>query len=542
MNEPPDKDRGDAGRLLPGLNLPVGSSITIISNDDLSKMDTDGSVSSKTGDTRETGRKRTRYIRICRECSKRRKKKVSGQLMTGDFCQCDNISNINDNTLIMKKVTPVLDESHSANHLQTETNDNSPKIQLINDQNNSQKESRQVGRSEYLSSDAAPYLIHVQRIENSPNDGTILHPIAFGNFLRKNNFQNIISGSVKRIGRNRCAVAFSKFSDANDFLHSKLLDVNKFKAFIPTFNVTRMGLVRGVPTDWDEEEIKENVSTPIGCGNIIKVRRLNYKVNVDGTTKWKPSQSIVVTFDGQVLPKRIFMCYNALPVEVYVYPTIQCFRCCKYGHTKLQCRSKFPKCFKCGEDHLGDTCNREEDSASCVSCGGFHYATNKLCPEFLRQKEIKHTMAHSCISYIEASKLFPAVSKSYANILNSNPGQPNKSTQDNISNHSSYKKTVFLKPRSPPKTQGGYDRAAHNAIVKELEFPAPKNGCALSTNPTKSDDSDLNTILALINTLLQSNLLKPSHVAPINALFNILCNNGFQNNTMELQKHNTEKN
>ncbi|XP_049870298.1 von Willebrand factor D and EGF domain-containing protein-like [Pectinophora gossypiella] len=51
---------------------------------------------------------------------------------------------------------------------------------------------------------------------------------------------------------------------------SEKLALNRFKAFIPTFNVTRMGLVRGVPSDWSLEEVKENISTPIGCGNILK--------------------------------------------------------------------------------------------------------------------------------------------------------------------------------------------------------------------------------------------------------------------------------
>lgn len=548
MNEPPDENRG--GPSLFGLNLPVGSSISVVSNNDDSKMDTDGSVSSRTG---ETGRKRTSYLRICRQCTKRRKKKVPGMTNSNaNYCQCE-ADNDSDNSILLKKVTPemthqaqhtkhVNDKSH---HVNANTTTNSQSAKLQNTSSSSQSDTRQVGRSEYLQTDASPYVIHVQRVVNSPNDGTILHPIAFGNFLKKNNFQNIVPGSVKKIGRNRCTVAFSNSKDANEFLQSDLLHTNRFKAFIPSFNVTRIGLVRGIPTDWSDDEILANITTPIGCGKILKVRRLNYKVQVNGTSTWKPSQSVVLTFDGQVLPKRIFICYNALPVDIYIYPTIQCFRCCNYGHTKTLCRSSMPRCYKCGAGHLGESCSKEEDSAYCIMCGGFHYATSKTCPEFNRQKEIKMKMAHSCISYAEASKSFPPTSKSYADVLNSRSTVPNSSyilpnpTTSPI--RTSSKKTVFLKPRTPPKVQSGYDRAAHNSVLKEFEMPASENGCALVTKDTEPNDSVLQTILTLISTLLQSNIFKPSHVAPITELLRMTStiHNGFENNPVELQKYNS---
>lgn len=407
-----------------------------------------------------------------------------------------------------------------------------------------------VGRKEYQSSDTGPYIVHVQRITNTENSGTILHPIAFGNFLKTNKFQNIVPGSVKRIGRNKCVVAFTNPLAANSFLNSNLLSLNKFKAFLPTFNVTRMGLVRGVPSEWSEEEIKENITTPIGTGAVLKIRRLNYKVMVNGSPTWKPSQTVVVTFDGQALPRRIYICYNALSVETYVYPTIQCFRCCRYGHTKIQCRSAAPRCFKCAQNHLGESCVVEEDSASCVNCSGLHYATNKTCPEFQRQKNIKHTMAHSCVSYAEASKAHPAASKSYANTLSTGtPDFHNKnnyfSSQPKTSTSSSHKKTVFLKPRAPPKSAQGYDRAAHNALVRDLQPPSLANGCAL---PKESDmklqqnenEQVVDVIINLIKMLLCKNIsFEPYDVERLSSL---LLNKNLKdghNNSMELPISNT---
>ncbi|KAL0895859.1 hypothetical protein ABMA27_011882 [Loxostege sticticalis] len=322
-----------------------------------------------------------------------------------------------------------------------------PRLQLTPKANSSDLPRSQptpIARNLYNESDSAPYVVHVQKIEKTPNEGSPMHALAFGKFLKQNSFQCIVNGSVKQIGRSKISISFSNFNHANLFLTHNSLVANNYKAFIPSFNVTRMGLVRGIPAEWSPEEIMENITVPDDCGKIIKVRRLNYKTFVDGNPLWKPSQSIVLTFDGQVLPKRIFMCYNALPVELYIFPTIQCYNCCRFGHTKLQCRSK-PRCFKCGQDHAGETCQTDEIKASCCLCTGYHYATSKSCPEFLRQKNIKTSMANNSMSYAEASKVHPPISKSYADTLISKPDKQlvsEKSTNSSVS----YKKTVFLKP------------------------------------------------------------------------------------------------
>lgn len=383
-----------------------------------------------------------------------------------------------------------------------------------------------IGRSQYDVTDCAPYIVHVQRPQLSSNDGSTLHPITFGRFLKKHNIKNIINGSVKRIGRNRITLSFLNHNDANSFINHNSLSNDNLKAFIPTFSITRMGLVRGVPTEWSPEEIIENVNIPTGCGKILKVRRLNYKVNVGGSPTWKPSQTVVITFDGKILPNRIYICYNALAVELYAYPTIQCFNCCRFGHTKMQCRSK-PKCYKCGQEHSGDTCNREDDCATCCLCSGLHYATNKSCPEFVRQKNIKLTMAENCISYVEATKLHPPVGKSYADVLSTpKPTLVEKPILYNIQPQSpsrtSYQKTVTSKPRSPYVAPKGYDRVAHHELIKDYNIPLGPNGCAYARpndqEPVRRELSHqtlTNIISSLIDTLTMNNILLPSNVAPL---------------------------
>lgn len=499
--EPPDP-----GGTSPAYFVTISNSVS----ENESSMDTDGSVN-------KISRKRSR--KICKLCNKKKRKhhnSSSDETITEIGCHCRESDSSNENTAKITNLNPNETKKLKENTIVVPP---SPP---------------QIGRKEYNNTDVAPYVIHVQRKESSPSDGSTLHPVTFGKFLQNNVFNNIINGSVKRIGRNRITLSFSNYIDANLFINSNCLNTCNLKAFIPSFNVTRMGLIRGVPAEWSEEEIKNNISVPIGCGEVIKIRRLNFKSIVDGKITWKPSQTVVLTFDGQILPKRIFMCYNALNVELYTYPTIQCFNCCRYGHTKVQCRSK-PRCYKCGQNHTGDSCSVESDSASCCLCTGFHFATSQSCPELARQKAIKKSMAQDCISYAEASKFHPAVSKSYADVLVSAPTENNLKYKTLVQSPStSYTKTVFKKPRIPSTPLKEYDRAAHAAIIKDCNCnnSTSSNGCALQ-NPHQTSVSDI--ILALLQSLSQANIISPSNVAPLIEMILQILKNG-QNSSMELPK------
>lgn len=388
-----------------------------------------------------------------------------------------------------------------------------------------------VVRSLYVSTDNGPYTVHVIRENNTQNDGTTLHPITFGRFLHKHKISNVVNGSLKRIGRNKITLSFLTFKDANMFITNQFLATEKLKAFIPTFTITRMGLVRGIPSEWSEEEVLESINVSIGCGKVLKVRRLNYKVVINGAPVWKPSQSVVLTFDGKFLPNHVYVCYNSVQVELYTFPTIMCYNCCHFGHTKNQCRSK-PRCYKCGQDHSGDSCKTEEDTATCCHCSGSHFASNKVCPEFVRQKKIKLSMAEQCISYAEAAKLHAPIGKSYSEVLSSSP--PISKIERPI---------MFTTPAPRPSAAGpsrggfvvrtsksgspvrtntqakGYDRRAHRELVKEYDMLSGSgNGCGLikaNSNDQLSIETLKQIMSTLIDTLRKNNIMLPNNVAPL---------------------------
>ncbi|GBP82951.1 hypothetical protein EVAR_99742_1 [Eumeta japonica] len=108
---------------------------------------------------------------------------------------------------------------------------------------------------------------------------------------------------------------------------------------------------------------------------------------------------------------------------IYTYSTNQCYNCCRYEHTKAQWGFQ-PRCFKCGNAHIGESCTVREDEVSCFHCLGRYTATSKLCPELDRQKRIYISMAEKSIYYFEASKKHSLIGKPYANAAASTLSNP----------------------------------------------------------------------------------------------------------------------
>lgn len=379
----------------------------------------------------------------------------------------------------------------------------------------------------YTSSDKGPFLIHVSRVESDPALGLSIRPIKFGKFLHFNKIKNIALDGIQSVGRNRISVKFISAEDANAFLKNEKLSVNNYKAVIPTYNITRMGMVRGVPVEWSMNEFVESIETPQNL-LILKARRLSRKENVEGSDpKWIPTQSVVLTFKGQILPSHIYSFFNSLKVEPYQLPTIQCLKCCRFGHIQTLCRS-IARCFRCAGAHTGDSCLVEKSQATCASCSASHFATDKNCPEHSRQRSIKIIIANENISYSEASLRFPSSRLAYSDVtrMNSQPQTPSLNTSSPVSiresslpnsPNNSLKKTVFLTRRPRPSLSQGYDKKAHQNIIRNPHVSST-NGCAISCSPEtysqSSNDNMMEVMLSLLlNMISKCNNSLPYHVA-----------------------------
>lgn len=405
-----------------------------------------------------------------------------------------------------------------------------------------------LGIRQYEENDAGPYIVHVSRIEPDLTAGTTIRPIKFGQFLFNNKIEGICQDGVKRMGRNKIAIQFKSAAGANGFLNNPILKTNKYEAIIPTYNVTRMGLVRGVPVDWSMDEFVESLQIP-GPTYVLKARRLNRKNKTDGNIVWEPTQTVVLTFRGQQLPIRVFSFYSSLAVETYQFPTIQCMNCLRFGHIKAQCRSQ-PRCYRCTQPHIGDNCTIQEPEATCLYCSAHHYSTSRLCPEQERQKSIKMIMARDGISYQEACGQMPKVGRTYNQIARE-PTVPHEVAQPAPPSSAcpsqpvqSYKKTLYQNPRPRAPLGKSYDRVSHQKITANVSSPLP-NGYSLQVQPSPStphsepQDQLLVQLLTIIISIISQNKISlPSNVAQmISHLSSLIGHNGSMSiNAVEQQE------
>lgn len=391
----------------------------------------------------------------------------------------------------------------------------------------------------YSDSDKGPFVVHICRADVSPGQGAPLSAVKLGKLFFDRKVANIVRGSLRNEGRNKCSVEFPSANLANSFVKLPFLAQEKLSAVIPAFNVSRLGILKRVPLDVSMEELVCGLDYPQGYGSVLKGRRLNRKVLKDGAIQWVPTQTVVLTFSGQALPSHVYFYYTSFSVEKYEFPIIQCLNCARFGHVKAQCRFE-SCCVRCGgKGHIKDSCSAS--SAICLWCSGNHLATDKVCPEFQRQKAIKLVMSQECVSFVEAAGRFPSsrANKSFASVVARSspplfsqsqcvPSPPASSSQQ------SYRKTVWVPRHSRPASSAGFDRAAHSSIVSSPVSELP-NGSALSSqfrspcdrcSCSASADSDqsvgelFSLLLDIITKFNKCSISLPSHVS--NRLVNLL--------------------
>lgn len=254
----------------------------------------------------------------------------------------------------------------------------------------------------YSKNDNGPFVVY---LESTVNVGYNIGK--FNNIKIAREIFNLNLTDIKRInnkGLNRISVEFINFQSANNFLKNKTLIEKGYKIFIPYNFVTCKGIVRQIDADLTEEEILKFCKANNGI-EILQVKRLNRKVFKNNVVIYEPTGTVLFTFKGIILPRSINLYRLERPVNVYIPPVTQCYRCLRFGHTKNNCKGK-ERCFNCGEEenHLQDGEVKFSCVTQCFYCKDDHKSSSKKCPEYSRQKNIKELMALENLTFYEASE------------------------------------------------------------------------------------------------------------------------------------------
>lgn len=181
--------------------------------------------------------------------------------------------------------------------------------------------------NKYRSTDKGPYFVF---IEHKDKNLGRLFPIRVGHYLTKTYNKSILD--IKSVGINRVKVILNTYEVANSLIDSDVIKQNNLIAYIPKIFTQKKGVIRNVDTFFDEKYLLESV---ISEKEVVEVKRMVRRiVDREGKTQMVKRQIIILSFLGNTIPNEVKINSVIFPVEPYIHPVVQCFKCLRYGHTK----------------------------------------------------------------------------------------------------------------------------------------------------------------------------------------------------------------
>ena len=144
----------------------------------------------------------------------------------------------------------------------------------------------------------------------------------------------------------------------------------------------------------DETEMTANLNSQ----GVTTVKRV--QIRRDG--KSILTNTYILTFNSPIISKVIKAGFVLLAVSPFVPNPLRCFNCQRFGHHRDRCK-RSDTCPRCGkEGHDGSDFSAE---VKCVNCDGNHPAYAKVCPLWIREKEIQTVKVTNNITFFDAKKI-----------------------------------------------------------------------------------------------------------------------------------------
>lgn len=263
----------------------------------------------------------------------------------------------------------------------------------------------------YTSLDTGPYRIYFElRVRN---EGQKINKFSLGSTLRKmDQFKPFIT-DMKYVGLHKTIVFVSSYTKANALVNEINSGSGLYRAYVPKHLVSITGVIAGIPTDIDVDDIKADIICEVPILSVTRMTRW------DGQNRI-PINGLSITFRAKELPKmvKIFCCVSR--VRTFTPKVVICKNCLRHGHRTDNCRGA-RRCDRCSQRHDQDheyvNC---QNNRKCVHCRSTeHDSRDANCPEQKRQLKIKYLMAKRNLTYTEAREEVPIATQNlYDPLLN----------------------------------------------------------------------------------------------------------------------------
>lgn len=258
-----------------------------------------------------------------------------------------------------------------------------------------------------------PYKVIIQSTNSNDTNQKPLHAINVAKLITTL-YPNKID-KLQHSGKNTLVLTTYDRKIANDLIQLDILKQKNLVAFIPSAYIYKKVIIKNIPTDMSEKEIKDNLvlDSPVSTFQIFRVMRFNRRITQeDNKIIYVPTGTVLITYIGQVFPQHAYLYQLSIPVHLYIPKVKLCTNCYRYGHTKTNCKSK-TRCYKCGKsDHTQENCDINSDKYMCINCHeSNHLPTDKNCKANKREQSILQYAIEKTVT-IKESKL---IHKNFSN-------------------------------------------------------------------------------------------------------------------------------